>query len=219
MNHTYIPSQLESALCAVCKRGAEMHGAKAECETCNQIDKVEYYLAQDMIMCWSCKDKELASLMSSVAPKHDSAPSTNHTKQLSAAIKEIHQQIVTDESIPSNQRPYVFQQKLMERHTELSKQIFELNKQLLELQSEQREFKSALLDQGNDLRADIREQIRANDATYQPIQPKIAVKPVIKPKAKTFKQTVQDELITGYMDLKNCSRQEAERAIMGKAKA
>jgi len=65
MNHKFTPSQLQTTVCATCKRGIMAHTDNAECESCSNKTKCD--LVNDILLCPDCFSKELEVSSNSIS--------------------------------------------------------------------------------------------------------------------------------------------------------
>lgn len=72
MNHAFSPSKLNVIVCAACSRNMLAHTNNAECEACGNRDKCD--IINEILLCDSCKDRELETL---AEPKGNAIDATN----------------------------------------------------------------------------------------------------------------------------------------------
>lgn len=220
MNHSFQPNPNDKAKCNICLRAFIVHTSAATCDACPNIGPVELFGdAKDpksMVLCKSCLDKEynVAKKMSEkteeLARKIDdkitivgdffNAETISHV--------DVKKSIFADESFTEQQKIEKYQQFLLSRFEKFNAVVQQLDKKKFELVSKQQAIKKTLIELGNELKAEIREKIRASDSSYAPLN-------IPKPKAdRTIaKKSPMDRVIEAYASMHGVSIEEAKKAI------
>jgi len=227
MNHKWTPNENNTRVCFICARDFLAHTPAARCEVCQKISKCDIY--DDVLKCFDCRNDEVVKnhrklelVMSGnreVAKKIDRIDSSirysgDIFNAKTVAIEELRRAFRADESIPEHEKNFAFQRALAERFTHLKEIIsnlenteHELMIQKQDLKVEQLAISKTLRDFGNNLRAEIREQIRQNDANYNPPYK------VVKPKVAKITKSPFDRMVEALAIANNCSLEAAKTLL------
>lgn len=183
MNHSYIPSQIDSTKCGICKYGVIQHTDMATCEACSYIGKCDIFMT--MLMCPECIEKE--KLLQTDSKNHADTRVQSIIEKSRAvdysigfredifnaqtiSINELKSAIESDVSI-TNKR-FELAKQLTDRYQHFSKIIFEKQQEISEESTKQRAVQSYLNQLATTLRTEERERLKLNDINYKPSESK-----------------------------------------------
>ena len=195
MNHKFLPSQLDQLHCCYqfqefsikCNRDLMAHTKLATCESCNAVAECEIY-ADNILQCWDCKDKNIQVLIDKTEA---SAIERRATNKLAAEVErigmdglkfsgdfynlqlqtfaEMSASIKSDETIPIDQKEYVFQKMVSDRIITINLRVNVLDEEKRQILTERLAGVNALREFGGKIRDEIRNKLKESDANYQPI--------------------------------------------------
>src|SRR5665213_2674679 len=191
MNHSFIPSNIDSNLCGMCKHTPIDHTDMATCECCPTVGPVEIYMT--MLMCPSCivKETEAQVINSSPAKQAERVSDMNANivnaraiddsisvrsdlfNAATVSIIELKEMIDKDESIVN--KPYALAEILTNRYQQFKSVVFELSEKIVDAGNKQKAIQVYLNQLANTLRAEEREKLKIADINYKPPTPKIKV--------------------------------------------
>lgn len=199
MDHSFIPSQFNSSVCAKCKYDEISHTGRATCECCSNSGVMNIFT--DMLMCSSCIEKEMIAINNHQTPdkqesraKEYQINSLNDFLQRSRdiddriqirqdifnaqtiAIVELKTAIDADDSITN--KPFALAEELDRRYKHLKQVIFEENEKQIERGNEQKAIQIYLNNLANQLRVEEREKLKLTDISYKPNDKKPVVKKI-----------------------------------------
>lgn len=211
MKHKFSPQLTNPKLCKECSRDYISHTYAARCESCGKqiecdvypIDNLVDTSIENKLWCWPCKDVEVQLLIDRVTESanknreiQDLARDVNENIRYDGdvfnaktiALVELKQAYLNDESIPQEDRSLRYQEALGKQLTHFKEVLFQKQGEVHDIQVEMLVIKKSLRDFGNDLKKEIREQLRISDSTYVVAPPiKINVKPKAQPKSRLDK--------------------------------
>lgn len=193
MNHSFISSQLNSELCATCKRREIDHGNLATCESCDNVETCE--LVHDILMCSACQsrqqeiDKELEERESNpFILKKDDLDITIRTRaeffnSRMVSINELATAIDNDPTIENKQ--FELSARVRNRLEKLRNVIYPERKTELEATvNEYRALMEYLSELAKKLTAEERAKLKLQDANYVPVH--VKTEPIRKIKTKKW---------------------------------
>jgi hypothetical protein len=189
MNHSYIPSQIDSTKCGVCKYDVISHTDMASCEACSYIGKCDIFMT--MLMCPECIAKEKALQTEN---KNGEDKRINEVIERSRAVDysiSVKEDIFNAQTISINElklaiendvnitnKRYELANQLMDRYKHFSKIIFEKQQEISEESTKQRAVQSYLNQLASTLRTEERERLKLQDINYKPSETKPKVSKV-----------------------------------------
>jgi hypothetical protein len=227
MNHSFVNSPLDKKKCAICKFDYMAHTKAAVCESCNNVGEVDVCYG-NMLMCPPCQVKEKEAWAESQKPENINARLSDmeliHTARdiddgirysgdffnaETVSIASIKVAYLSSEEYGANEeeRLHAFQRHIAERIAKFKERIVELDNEKYEALSKQRAAIKSLRDLGNELRAEIREELKKSDANYQ-VQTVVRVPKISKPKLSPF-----DRIVEALAMAKGISKSEAEQLV------
>ena len=213
MKHSFIPSHLNSNLCASCHKTELDHTDKATCECCDTVGPCELYI--DILMCPVCYDNEVKAQLTNNHPAKQEERVLTMNNLVAEAKKldehiEVASDIFTAETIsigelkkviecvgyntwhPKNEQKntnFELSLRIHDRFVRFQNAIFARNKETVRQNTEDANRQKAIQIYLNNLavklRTDEREAIKLRDIDYKPILPK-TIKPKV-PKVKKVK--------------------------------
>lgn len=195
----------------VCSREILAHTSVAECEACGAKADCEIYDTANTLMCWNCKDKEVQSLMDKVESSavenagiialsiveralHTFGREAKELGRITlrkdifnseiSSFVELRNSIDSDETIAAGAKDFAFHSALANRKAHYNSIIYNKENELLEINQRNLATTHTLRLLANTVSAKVREQIRKNDALYQPAVPKTAISKLNRDKVK-----------------------------------
>lgn len=243
MNHSFLSSQIDSLICAKCKRPEIHHGAEAQCEACSNTGPCE--LLGSILLCQSCLKKEY-DLAVQRAKEHSSnwerdKINTAITNPIGAILKSVEVDaalsVSTDvfnhetssiielksaiEASGTNNVQYALAEMIQQRYNHFKTVLFELDAARVNLNSRMKAQAQSLNDIASKLTAEQREQLKIKDISYTPKEP--PKKSVSKPK-----QTIEERMAINLMTVRfmkaaqelvdngTCANIDEAKAVAGK---
>lgn len=190
MDHNFVPSQLNSSVCARCKYDETSHTSRATCEQCGSSGTCNVFTG--MLLCMDCIANEKRAILENQSEEKQAERLRSHqaltemAKRVDQSVTvksdvynaetiatiKVFQSIDSDESIQN--KVFAKAQFLSERYEHFSKVVFEARSVLETATSSQRAIQSQLNELANQLREDERSKLQLNDLNYHPS--------VVKPK-------------------------------------
>lgn len=203
--------------CRECDGGKKIldHILHEKCQgTCDSVRDCTYYEKVDKVLCTTCASYLVRAQLGLVErEKHDLTLISSDKDFHNALImsdKELRDGIDGDDSIPAGEKAFAHHKLLAERIGHLKVALFEKEKEIGKLRFEKSFHERTIRDYGNEVRKEIQEQLKVQDALYQPV-----VKPVPKPRATAAsKKSPFDRMAESYAAAnKGMSLEEARRIL------
>lgn len=199
MNHSFVPSQLDTNKCASCRRSQIDHSELAKCDCCDDyIGKCE--LIDDMLMCPRCTKRQ-AEITAELA-QHKDNPYKHKHEDLDTSIQTSkdfwnsriasfeHLKKAIDDDITIIEKEWELAQRVKNRIGHLKEVLFPQRKLELEaVVTEHRMLQTQLNVLASKITKEQREKLKISDINYVPTIPKIS-----KPKAPSIKKFDKVEL-------------------------
>ena len=207
MDHTFVPSSLDSSKCSRCKYDELSHTDRATCEACSNSGTMELFAG--MLLCVSCIEAEMKATMLHQSPEKQAERMNTYQATIEAsraidqsirvvsdvfnaktvAIVELKDAIDANPDIPSDRKAFALASELDARFQNLTKVIFDMKAELTELSNERGAIQLYFNQLSNKLRVEEREKFKITDINYQPAKPKLVTpkeKKTRKPSAPKF---------------------------------
>lgn len=189
MNHSFVPSQIDTSKCGICHFNVISHTSMASCECCKNIGTVTVEYG-NMLMCAECKAKELATHLANNTPEKQQARVDDMNSHMDYALSlaksvdssiEVKTDIFNAETLSIvelqgliaenseiTNKPFELASRLTERFNKFKTVIFELNQQIVEAGNKQKAIQTYLNQLANQLRVEEREKLKIADINYKP---------------------------------------------------
>lgn len=175
------------------------------CQRCSkETEKAFKSLKNELYLCWDCKNDELQLALQSVNGLNSASASllreesdmhgvktTGDIFNLEAqTLSELKRLIYSDETLSEQERIQKYHEAIAARIMKFNELIRQKDDEKFEIVQQKTAAMNELRSYGNQVRDEIREKIKENDANYQPA--KIEIKPKIKAKKNDpFEQMAQ----------------------------
>lgn len=203
MNHKYLPSQIDSTKCQICKYDVMSHTDLATCDACPTIGPVEIYMT--MKMCPSCIEKETKLQKDSKEKESERVEEVlGRAKDIDYSI-EVKEDIFNAETVSFNDikvaleadvnmvnKPYELAKIVKDRILHFSKVIFDKQDEIRTESTKQRFWQEQANQLASQLRQKEREELKLENINYKPVDGKVAK---IKPVSTTGKKYDKVELV------------------------
>lgn len=182
MNHPFLPSQLNQALCQRCKRQELDHTELAVCEACNNIGPCE--IQDTILMCASCQElnknhmseenqeKRVKEFREKIAASQQLDQSIRYDGDLynaaTVAIVELKKLAYSDDSLTDEEKHYKWVSLISERRAHLQSVLIEHYKETRQIESEVAALQRTLNENVPTLRQEWRAKFAQNDVHYKP---------------------------------------------------
>jgi len=234
--HSFDPSPLDKSICRFCKRKyIAAHSPITTCEACGKVCKITLFGDADnpksMLLCKSCTDNEIKAAVKALEDTPDEIKdarindmnarlnlardsyqairySGDYFNNETIAIESVRESINANESLSADEKAFKFQSYLADMIAHVKERVFELDEEKHKEICKDLAARKSLRDMERELRAEIRERIKATDSQYD-----VKIAKPVKPKIKKETLGTFDRLVQMYMMLHSCSKDEALDAI------
>lgn len=202
MDHTFIKPTSGEDSCTRCKYTEIQHSkTEAVCECCTNVGEVERRYG-NMLMCDTCWNKEQAISKEHMSPENQQKRLNEYlerSRKIDEQVKvktdlfnaatiaavELKAAIQQDDNIPVAEKDFTYARTCFERFTHFQKVVFEERQALLKNEEAMRMWQVQTRMMAAQLSAELREQFKQADLTYQPVAPK-SIKPAATKVGKKF---------------------------------
>ncbi len=228
MNHSFLASQLDRAICNTCKRDYLSHTVLAVCEACGAKENCDIFGSPSnpkaMLLCISCTRKEesandvilVKTQVSIIEKSREIDQSIRYNGDFfnaeTIAISQLKKELDDNNDLSVDAKAHKLHELVMERIEGFKKRIVEIDNEKHELVAKQQAGIKSLRELGNAVREEIRERLKQSDANYT------AAKVIITPKLTKPRLDPFERLVEAYSLVHDVSKDDA-RAFLRKGKA